>query len=286
MQSSRIDHDGVKLYVEETGGGSPPIVFVHPVAGDHTFFEPQVEEFSRTNRVVTLDVRGYGASDKPEGPYAPEVLAGDLAFVCGELGIDRPLVVGCSMGGRITVEFAARYPELPCGIVVLNGSVIKNPELNGAILALAKMIRNGEADKAIEMMVDAQVGDHDPPWLREKYRRSATATAPNAIAACQEAFAAWDGEACLGAITVPALFTFSHMTRRHTELDRIQELCPQAVIGQTVGAGHFDHLAVPEQVNPMIKRFVDFYVTRALPVSTFDIRSHLQEIESHRLREG
>jgi pimeloyl-ACP methyl ester carboxylesterase len=278
MQSKRISHDGVELYVEETGGGSPPIVFVHQVAGDHSFFEPQVEEFSRTNRVVTFDVRGYGASDKPEGPYSPDVLAGDLAFLCGELGIERPLVVGCSMGGRITVEFAARYPELPCGIVVINGSVIKDPELNSAILALAAMTRSGEADKAMQMTVDAQVGDHDPPWLRQKYQQSAEAASPNAVASCQEGFAAWDGEACLRAITVPALFTFSHMTGRYKDLDRIQQLCPQAVIGHTVGAGHFDHLAVPEQINPMIRRFLDVYVTQALPGSTFDLRPHLEKI--------
>jgi pimeloyl-ACP methyl ester carboxylesterase len=76
-----------------------------------------------------------------------------------------------------------------------------------------------------------------------------------------EGFVDWDGEAALRQVTVPTLFTFSHMTGSYAELDRLVELSPHVVIGHTVGAGHFDHLTVPEQVNPMLRRFLDVYVT-------------------------
>lgn len=109
-------------------------------------------------------------------------------------------------------------------------------------------------------MVDAQVGELDPPSLKEEYRRTALATPPEVLAAYMEGFGDWDGEAAPAAVRVPVLFTFSHMSGTYAELDRIRELCPRAVIGHTVGAGQFDNHTVPDQLNPMIRRFLNVYV--------------------------
>ncbi len=56
--------DGVKLYYEETGTGTP-IIFVHEFAGDHRSWEPQVRHFSRAYRCITYNARGYPPSDVP-----------------------------------------------------------------------------------------------------------------------------------------------------------------------------------------------------------------------------
>jgi pimeloyl-ACP methyl ester carboxylesterase len=266
MRSRRLNRDGFELYVEESGEGGPAIVFLHPAASDHTFFAPQVEEFSRTNRVVTLDQRGYGTSSEVDGQYHPCDLADDVAWLCGELGLDHPVVVGCSMGGAVAVEVAARHPEVPGAIVVLNRSVLNNPGMAATIRKLADMLRGPAARDAVEMMVNAQIGELDPPRIKEEYRRTALATPPRVLASTQEGFVDWDGEAALAAVRVPALFTFSHMTGTYADLDRIKELCPQAVIGHTVGAGHFDSYTVPDQINPMIRRFLDVYVTAPAPI--------------------
>jgi pimeloyl-ACP methyl ester carboxylesterase len=261
MRAGRANRDGSELYFEEVGEGSPPIVFLHPAASDHTFFAPQVAEFSATHRVVTFDQRGFGDSSEVDGRYRPADLADDVAWLCNHLGLDKPLVVGCSMGGGIAVEFAARHPDLPSGIVVLNRSVIANPGLNSTIRKLADMMRGPAAGDAIEMLVNAQIGPLDPPGLGEEYRRTALSTSPHVLAAVQEAFIDWEGEAALSSVHVPALFTFSRAPGSYADLDRIKELCPHAVIGHTVGAGHFENRSVPDQLNSMITRFLEVYIT-------------------------
>lgn len=256
----RVNRNGFELYVEEAGQGGPPIVFLHPNASDHTFFAPQVEEFAATHRVVSFDQRGFGASSEVDGHYRPADLADDVAWLCEHLELDRPLVVGCSMGGGIAVEFGARHPELPCGIVVLNRSVIANRALDATIRQLAEMLRGPSAAEAVEMLVTAQIGPLDPPGLKAEYRRTATSTPAHVLAAVQEEFLNWDGEAALAAVRVPVLFTFVRAPGSYAELDRIKELCPQAVIGHTVGSGHFENRSVPDQLNSMIKRFLEIYV--------------------------
>ena len=62
-----VTDDGVKLYYEESGKGTP-LIFVHEYAGDHRSFEPQMRFFSRYYRCIAFDARGYPPSDVPGRP--------------------------------------------------------------------------------------------------------------------------------------------------------------------------------------------------------------------------
>jgi pimeloyl-ACP methyl ester carboxylesterase len=70
----RLRRDGVALFYDEAGGGELPLVFVHGWCCDHTYFAPQFEHFRRKHRVVAVDLRGHGQSDKPlfRGLAGPE----------------------------------------------------------------------------------------------------------------------------------------------------------------------------------------------------------------------
>jgi pimeloyl-ACP methyl ester carboxylesterase len=98
--------DGVKLYYEETGSGTP-ILFVHEFAGDLRSWEPQVRHFSRRYRCVAYNARGYPPSDVPPSPdsYSQQRERDDVRCVLDALGLKRAHIVGLSMGAMATLHF-------------------------------------------------------------------------------------------------------------------------------------------------------------------------------------
>ena len=102
--------DGVRLYYEETGAGTP-IVFVHEFAGDWRSWEPQVRHFARRYRCITYSARGYLPSDVPadEAKYSQERWREDVRCVLDALDIPAAHVVGLSMGAFATLHFGMRY---------------------------------------------------------------------------------------------------------------------------------------------------------------------------------
>ncbi|EDP64509.1 hypothetical protein BAL199_27166 [alpha proteobacterium BAL199] len=111
--------DGVKLYFEEVGEGTP-IVFVHEYAGDYRAWEPQMRHFGRRYRCVSYNARGYPPSDVPQSheAYSQDRATDDIRSVLDGLGIDAAHVVGLSMGGFATLHFGFRYPDRALSLTV------------------------------------------------------------------------------------------------------------------------------------------------------------------------
>ena len=111
MPTIRTD-DGVDLYYEEAGEGTP-VVFVHEFAGDLRSFEPQMRHFSRSHRCIAYNARGYPPSDVPgdEAAYSQDRATDDILAVLDGLGIERAHIVGVSMGGFATVHFGLHHPR-------------------------------------------------------------------------------------------------------------------------------------------------------------------------------
>lgn len=111
--------DGVELYVEECGKGTP-IIWVHEFAGDHRSWEPQMRYFSRQYRCISYAARGYPPSQVPASlaSYSQTRAADDIRSVMDALGIERAHVVGLSMGGFATLHFGLRYPSRALSLVV------------------------------------------------------------------------------------------------------------------------------------------------------------------------
>ncbi|SDX80377.1 Pimeloyl-ACP methyl ester carboxylesterase [Modestobacter sp. DSM 44400] len=111
--------DGVQLYYEETGAGTP-LVFVHEFAGDHRSWEPQLRHFSRRYRCIVYAARGYPPSDVPtdEASYGQLRAVEDLRSVLDAAGVERAHVVGNSMGGFCALHFGLQHPDRALSLVL------------------------------------------------------------------------------------------------------------------------------------------------------------------------
>ncbi|MDH6622627.1 pimeloyl-ACP methyl ester carboxylesterase [Streptomyces sp. LBL] len=102
--------DGTALAYQLQGDGFP-LVLLAGQANNHHWWDGVREDFCATHSTITLDYRGTGASDKPEGPYSTRQFAEDVLTVLDDLGIERADVYGTSMGGRVAQWVAARHPD-------------------------------------------------------------------------------------------------------------------------------------------------------------------------------
>jgi len=121
--------NGVKLYYEETGTGTP-IVFVHEFAGDCRSWEPQVRALSRRYRCITYNARGYPPSDVPKevSRYSQDIHTDDIAGLMDALVIRKAHIVGCSMGGYAAIHFAIRYGKRALSSTAIGAGFGSDPD--------------------------------------------------------------------------------------------------------------------------------------------------------------
>jgi 3-oxoadipate enol-lactonase len=116
-QTSVRAADGTRLAVVEAGEGDP--VLLIPGLGYASWsFDRQVTGLSGAARVLAMDNRGTGASDKPPGPYSIDQFAEDAFAVLEQRGAAPATVVGTSMGGYVALTLALRHPEAVSSLVL------------------------------------------------------------------------------------------------------------------------------------------------------------------------
>jgi len=119
--------DGLELHVLEWSRQGVPLLLVHGFGHHAHVWDDLAPELAPYYRVLALDLRGHGDSDRdPAGRYDPETLVRDLDAATQRLGIDRLVLVGHSLGGRVAMRFAAAHPERMAGLVIVDAG----PELD------------------------------------------------------------------------------------------------------------------------------------------------------------
>lgn len=107
-------------YIQWGEQGSP-IICAHGITANAFCFQALADELSSAHRVIAYDLRGRGDSDKPESGYSLSIHAQDLADIIDALELDRPVVLGHSLGAMIALYFAAHYPEKLSKLILVDG---------------------------------------------------------------------------------------------------------------------------------------------------------------------
>jgi pimeloyl-ACP methyl ester carboxylesterase len=255
----KLARDGIQLSFDIAGAGQPAFLFVHGLGGDRTHFTPQMEYFARKGRVLNAELRGHGDSDKPKQAYSIEGFAEDLVWLCTQQHITKPVIVGQSMGGNMALEIAARYLDFAAGVVLLDSGVLFPASAGTVFAGYLEGLRSPEFEDQVRKIVADSCLPTDK--CRAHVEQTFLATPQHVMVSTFESLFPWDvhrARECAKACQVPVLYI--EAAHRLADLDLFAELCPQLITAKTVGSGHFLSLEVPEQINPMIDRFISLYV--------------------------
>jgi pimeloyl-ACP methyl ester carboxylesterase len=254
-----IVHQGITLAYEDRGAGTPAFVFVHGWACNRTFFAPQAAHFARRHRVVSVDLRGHGESDKPQGPYPIAAYADDLVYMIEHLGLEKVVAVGHSSGGMTVLQLAAAYPDRVAAIVmVAPAPFVFPPELRANLEAMVAAIEAGNQEPRRQFIVHRLFRPTSDRKLVEDVLAMMLAVPSHVAASALRGVLAFDGPAVAAQCTVPALHLATTPPSNPPHL--MSQWLPTVVHGWTVGSGVFSQLEVPDQVNAMIEGFLRHHV--------------------------
>jgi pimeloyl-ACP methyl ester carboxylesterase len=254
-----IVHQGITLAYEDRGAGMPAFVFVHGWACNRTVFAPQAAHFAQRHRVVSVDLRGHGASDQPQGPYPLAAYADDRVYMIEHLGLGKVVAVGHSSGGMTVLQLAAADPDRVAAIVrVAPAPFVVPPEVRAHLEAMVAALEAGHQEPRRQVIVHRLFRPTADRNLVEDVLAMMLAVPSHVAASAMRGGLAFDGPAVAAQCTVPALHLATTPPSNPPHL--LSQWLPTVVHGWTVGSGVFSQLEVPDQVNAMIEAFLRHHV--------------------------
>jgi pimeloyl-ACP methyl ester carboxylesterase len=238
-----------------------PLVLVHGHPFDRTMWIPQLAEFAHTRRVIAPDLRGYGASPVIAGVTPLPVFADDIAALLDDLGVDRFVLAGLSMGGQIAMECWSRFPERIAGLVLADTfPAAETDEGRQHRHAIAdRLLREGMRGYADEVL-HRMVAPYADPDVAAHVHRMMTATSPEGAAAALRGRAQRpDYRDLLTRVTVPALVVVGEDDTYTpvTDAEAMHAALPDSTLHVVAGAAHLPNLERPADFNKALGEFLE-----------------------------
>jgi len=265
-----LTDDGVKLYFEESGRGTP-LLFIHEYAGDHRSWEPQMRFFSRYYRCIAFSARGYPPSDVPQDPekYSQARARDDVRDVLKQLGVDRAHVCGLSMGGFAALHFGFAYAAMARSLVVggcgYGAQPDKREQFRQETGAAADQIENEGMAKVAERYAlgptRVQFQNKDPRGWQEFARQLAEHSTRGAALTMRGVQARrpslWELQDAMQALRVPTLILTGDEDDPCLEPAlMMKRAISTSVLAVMPGAGHTINLEDPDEFNRLVFNFL------------------------------
>ncbi|TPQ21704.1 alpha/beta fold hydrolase [Streptomyces sporangiiformans] len=237
-----------------------PLVLIHGHPFDHTMWAPQMAAFSPGRRVITPDLRGYGASPVVPGVTPLATFAEDIAALLDSLGVDGFVLGGLSMGGQIVMECYRQFPERIHGMILAD--TFPAPETPAGKKSRGEMAdrllregMRGYADEVLHKMVapyaDADVAAH--------VHRMMTGTPPEGAAAALRGRAERpDYRDLLTRVRVPSLVVVGEddAYTPASDAQAMHEALPGSTLHIIARAAHMPNLERPDEFNEALAAFL------------------------------
>jgi pimeloyl-ACP methyl ester carboxylesterase len=250
--------DGIRIAYETHGEGTAALVFVHGWSCDRSYWNGQLQPFSRQFKVIAIDLAGHGESGLGREAWTMEAFGGDVAAVVKELGLERIILIGHSMGGDVIVAAARRLPGRVAGLVWVD--TYKQLETQRTPEQVQAFVAPFRAD-FVEKTRAFVRGMFPPSADRSLVERVAVdmSAAPPAVAL--EAMASainFDREipGALKELKLPVVAI--NPDTPPTDIASMERHGVEVVVMS--GVGHFLMMEDPERFNPLLRTVIDKFV--------------------------
>lgn len=247
----------IKLHVEDSGINAPALVFLHYWGGSSQTWRHVIRALTPAFRSIAIDQRGWGQSDKPSGAYTLDTLADDAQGLIESLHLDKYILVGHSMGGKVAQLLASRQPTGLAGLVLVAPSPPSPMDM--PLEVRQGMVKAYDSRESILATVQ-QILTASPlqPDDLETVVQDSLQGAPAAKAAWPLAASQEDISAQAGMILVSTLVISGEKDRVDPPVVLQQELMtriPHATLHILPGVGHLSPLEAPSELSALIQRF-------------------------------
>jgi 3-oxoadipate enol-lactonase len=253
--------NGVTLAWDEAGQQGHVVVLLHGYPFDRTMWRDQLVGV-HGHRLIALDLRGFGASERGEGPLTVESYADDVAALLDTLGHQRAVVVGLSMGGYVALAFAERHRTRLAGLVLMDTKASPDDEAGrkGRDQAIATITADGTS-QPIATMMEKLFAEDTQAEVRERVLAMMQRATPAAMIAALGALRDRpDRRPLLPQLDgIPTLVIVGKDDRlTPPEVNReMAEAVPGADFVLVEGAGHLPPMERPQTVNEALQPFLD-----------------------------
>lgn len=251
--------DDVRLYYENEGTGSP-LLFVHGLGSSTRDWHEQAGPFAEHYRVLRIDLRGHGRSDRPEGPYYMATFAREVAVALQRLDAVPAHVVGLSMGGMVALQLAADAPRLVRSLVVVNGAAdmrLRTWRDVWFYLSRRTAVQVLGMRRVGRIIADRLFVKPEQEALRREFVRRWAENDKQGYLWSVDAIMGWSIVDRLPSITAPTLLVSSeHDYTPVSEKNRIAAVMPRADLAVVEGARHALPVEKPDAFNALLRDFL------------------------------
>ncbi len=261
-QSAYVHSNGIRLHYWRTGGaGKPPLVLAHGITDYGLNWASLAERFEGECDIVMYDARGHGYSDKPARPYDLATHVADLVGLIHALGIEKPVLMGHSMGGGIVALAAATHPGLARAVILEDPAdmLARLEPLGEAIIPDWKKQIRGDRRAGMAKLMAVARSERHPGWRDRDYElwaESKLLVSPNVVDILHgDGFG--DAGATYPKLMVPTLIlkadADADSRKKHLEIAR---LLPHGRLVHIDGAGHVIRNDRPADTEREIRAFL------------------------------
>jgi pimeloyl-ACP methyl ester carboxylesterase len=261
-QSAFVQSNGLRLHYWRTGGADKPvIVMAHGITDYGLNWTSLAEKLEREYDILMYDARGHGFSDKPKGPYDLGSHVADLVGLMHALAVEKPILIGHSMGGATIALAAATYPEMARALVLEDPAdmLTRVAPLPPNITAGWKQQVRADAAMGKARLMEIGRTKRHPGWAAIEYERWAESkllVEPNVVDIMDDG-GFGDAGVAYAKIRVPVLIlkADADAATRKKNLE-VAALLPHGRLVHIDGAGHVIRNDRPVEVEREIRAFL------------------------------